>query len=192
MITAGMDFAWQFAEVNFKFFENVTALYASHETGRKFKFMFSTVDEYFQAIFLKQQEEKFNWPTYTSDFFPYNGYHIAHYWTGYFTSRPNFKKYLRDFTGLVQASDTYFGFEMLYTMNTQNGLLSDQFNKTHSSVVKTMNQLVGTNIHHDTITGTSPNYVIQNETLTVQKSEIADSEVLISSLTNKLINEEGI
>ncbi len=48
----------------------------------------------------------FTWPEYNYDFFPYNGYHPAHFWTGYFTTRPNFKKYIRDFTGLTQKSDT--------------------------------------------------------------------------------------
>ena len=43
----------------------------------------------------------FTWPEYNYDFFPYNGYHPAHFWTGYFTTRPNFKKYIRDFTGLT-------------------------------------------------------------------------------------------
>ncbi len=47
MITAGMDFAWQFAEVHYQFFENVTDFYAHHVQGRKFKFFFSTVDDYF-------------------------------------------------------------------------------------------------------------------------------------------------
>lgn len=50
MITAGMDFAWQFAHINYQFFDNVTHLYSNHEKGRRFKFMYSTVDEYFQAI----------------------------------------------------------------------------------------------------------------------------------------------
>ena len=53
MVTAGMDFAWLFAHVNFEFFENVTALYANHKLGSRFKFMFSTVDEYFKAILAK-------------------------------------------------------------------------------------------------------------------------------------------
>ncbi len=50
MITAGMDFAFQFAEVNYNFFENVTDLLAKHPNGRKFKFFFSTLDDYMKAI----------------------------------------------------------------------------------------------------------------------------------------------
>jgi Glycosyl hydrolases family 38 N-terminal domain len=113
MITAGMDFAWQFAHVNYKFFDNVTALYSNHTFGRKFKFIYSTVDDYFTAIQKKQKELKFNWPEVNTDFFPYNGFHVAHYWTGYYTSRPNFKKLIRDFTGLTQASDTFYAIDII-------------------------------------------------------------------------------
>ena len=41
------------------------------------------------------------------------------------------------------------------------------YNQSHSGIVKAMNELVGTSIHHDTITGTSPTFVIANETLTL-------------------------
>jgi len=38
MITAGMDFAWQFAHVNYAFFDNVTAAFRNHTAGKKFTF----------------------------------------------------------------------------------------------------------------------------------------------------------
>jgi|LauGreDrversion4_2_1035121.scaffolds.fasta_scaffold215933_2 hypothetical protein len=47
MITAGMDFAFQFAEHNFKFVEKI--IYLTKEI-KNMKFVFSTVDEYFQAV----------------------------------------------------------------------------------------------------------------------------------------------
>lgn len=50
MITAGMDFAWQFAHVNYEFFENTTAVFMNDTYGRKFNFFYSTVDNYMHAI----------------------------------------------------------------------------------------------------------------------------------------------
>jgi hypothetical protein len=38
MIEAGMDFAYQFAEINYNFWENVTQLFEADPVGRKFKF----------------------------------------------------------------------------------------------------------------------------------------------------------
>lgn len=131
MITAGMDFAFLFAEVNYNFFENVTEAFSSHALGKKFRFKFSTVDQYFKAIFKKQKEMNFEWPVYTNDFFPYNGYHVAHQWTGYFTSRPNFKKLVRDFTALTQISDTYYGFEIFQKLKKESNL-SASFKTPHA------------------------------------------------------------
>ena len=115
----------------------------------------------------KQEELKFEWPVYRGDFFPYNGFHIAHFWTGYFTSRPNFKKLIRDFTALTQISDTFYALEILQKFKYNNGTINMIYNQSHSVIVKAMNELVGTSIHHDTITGTSPTFVIANETLTL-------------------------
>jgi hypothetical protein len=50
MITAGMDFAYQYADINFKFFENVTDLLNHDSNGKKYKLKFSTLDEYMKAI----------------------------------------------------------------------------------------------------------------------------------------------
>jgi hypothetical protein len=54
----------------------------------QFEFKMSTVEEYFAAL----RETETEWPTYDGDFFPYNGQYAGHYWTGYFSSRPNYKR----------------------------------------------------------------------------------------------------
>ena len=55
MITAGMDFAFQHAEINFKFLENVTEAFSAAKLGKKFKFFYSTVDEYFSSLKIQQR-----------------------------------------------------------------------------------------------------------------------------------------
>jgi len=50
MITAGMDFAWQFAHVNYGFFDNVMGVFMDHADGKKFNFFYSTVDNYMKAV----------------------------------------------------------------------------------------------------------------------------------------------
>lgn len=85
----------------------------SHPKGQNLKFQYSTVDDYLKAIKQKQLENKFTFPIERADFFPYNGYHPAHYWVGYFTSRPNFKKLIRDFTALTYSSNTRYSLDLL-------------------------------------------------------------------------------
>ena len=66
---------------------------------------------------------------------------------------------------------------MLYRLKN-NGSLNSDYNQSLSKVVAAMNKLVGTSIHHDTITGTSPSYVITNETKTIENIERHNSIVL--------------
>jgi len=47
MITAGQDFTHMFAEANFDFLEKVMTLLSKTKEAAKFRFKFSTVDEYF-------------------------------------------------------------------------------------------------------------------------------------------------
>lgn len=43
-----------------------------------------------------------NWNLKQDDFFPY-AMKMHGYWTGYFTSRPTFKGYIREMSGLLQV-----------------------------------------------------------------------------------------
>jgi maltodextrin utilization protein YvdJ len=58
--------------------------------------------------------------------------------------------------------------------------------------MKAINELVGTNIHHDTITGTSPSHVITNETNTVIAKALMNSKLLGNAFKQKAIDEQGI
>ena len=47
LITAGMDFAYEHAEANFKFLEKAVYLMSTRSEASNLKFSFSTLDEYF-------------------------------------------------------------------------------------------------------------------------------------------------
>ena len=99
LIPAGMDFAFQFAELSYTFLEETFQLLESVDSKVKLKFIYSTVDEYYQAIQRDKIKKGFYWPVYNGDFFPYNGNFNLHYWTGFYSSRPNFKSLIRRFSG---------------------------------------------------------------------------------------------
>jgi lysosomal alpha-mannosidase len=67
----------------------------------KFKFRFSTVNEYFLALEEARERMGFEWSTYEDDFYPYMGQYAESYWVGYFSSRPAFKGFIRGFSGLT-------------------------------------------------------------------------------------------
>ena len=113
----GTDFAFQFAKANYmyleKLIEYVNSNYEEGQLGNKFRFRMSTVDEYFQALKKTAAKKKVTWQSYSGDFFPYNGIYGGHYWTGYFSSRSNYKRLIRTFTGIAQLTDTLIGVDTL-------------------------------------------------------------------------------
>jgi hypothetical protein len=108
LIPAGSDFSFQFADLSYKFMEDAMQILSANQIGsKKFNFMYSTVDTYYQAI----REHTFS--TENIDFFPYNGNFNLHYWTGFYTSRPEFKRLIRTFTQHSQLAVTDYSLESL-------------------------------------------------------------------------------
>jgi hypothetical protein len=58
--------------------------------GTKYNFIYSTPSQYVDAIAAYDVK----WPTKYDDMFPYADTQDS-YWTGYFSSRPNSKEYIR-------------------------------------------------------------------------------------------------
>lgn len=68
------------------------------ESGSKVNVLYSTPSCYLSAL----HDANLTWPTKSDDFFPYaSGNHS--YWTGYFTSRPTLKGFVRQSNGILQV-----------------------------------------------------------------------------------------
>jgi hypothetical protein len=193
MITAGMDFAYQFAHDNYMFLEKVFQATKDHPDAvyNKFKFRYSTVDEYYQAIWQAQKVSNWDWPVVREDFLPLEMNYPGHYWSGFYTSRPNLKKQIRDFTGRVQASDTLFTLDMLSRPDPVlasadlSQILGGQF-------FNAINRRIGTSMHHDTITGTSPPTVIQEAEATIDKLVEQNAQQLQRTMRYKVYKDEQV
>ena len=72
-----------------------------------------------------------------------------HYWTGFYTSRPNLKRLIRSYSALTKASVTLYSIGALKSGVVENQLMIKQLQETQSMLM-----------HHDTITGTSPARII--------------------------------
>ncbi len=90
----GDDFAYKKANETFEFAESIAKSLKSDQ----FEFIYSTPSIYMEAIRQEAQEKSLTFPIYQKDFFPLLMQYEGHYWSGYFTSRPNIKKLIRDFT----------------------------------------------------------------------------------------------
>ena len=88
MWTMGSDFNYEAAEV---WFLNLDKLIAAVNADGRIEMKYSSPAEYVAA---KKAETAVKWPLTTGDFFPYaDGAH--QFWSGYFTSRPALKGYVR-------------------------------------------------------------------------------------------------
>jgi hypothetical protein len=87
LVTMGDDFAYYKANETFLFVEAF-----KDALGDEFDFIYSTPSKYMAAI----RAEGLEFPVYRGDFLPLMMQHPSHYWSGFFTSRPGFKKALRD------------------------------------------------------------------------------------------------
>ncbi|XP_072144341.1 lysosomal alpha-mannosidase-like [Dermacentor andersoni] len=142
VVTMGMDFHYRDAS---KWFRNLDSLIhhinAEQANGSRVHAFYSTPACYLKAL----HESGLRWPEFSDDFFPYADQDHA-YWTGYYTSRPNFKYFARHANGVLQAC------KQLKVI----GQLDD------SADVDTLAKAVAVLQHHDAISGTQKQHVAED------------------------------
>lgn len=149
---------------------------------------YATLADYFETV--NKVEHK--WPVYEEDFFPYADGDEA-YWTGYFTSYANVKSLIRTTATLLRNT------ELLGQAASFARPLSDD-----PKQLLPLRQAQAESQHHDGVTGTSKNYVMQMyidhlndgaapakllmssalSAITLESSSFADLPTLIGQLSN--------
>ena len=94
----GTDFMYQNAHWNYNNMDYMIE-YMNENFGDKYFFKYSTPSDYIDAIAAKN----LTWKVKRDDGFPYYS-EGDDYWTGYFTSRPNAKSYIRKASANQYAS----------------------------------------------------------------------------------------
>lgn len=110
----GDDFSHQSADTldtMFKMREHVNNLlqtgYSSGPDKRDVEIVFSTMEDYFNSVRKDAKSSGVSWPTYSEDFWRYNidgprGQYS--YWSGYFSTYPDFKKEVARFSDFAEAA----------------------------------------------------------------------------------------
>ncbi|CDW79486.1 glycosyl hydrolases family 38 protein [Stylonychia lemnae] len=147
----GDDFAYSDAKVTFNFIDRFTEKIAQFTD--RYVFKYSTFSRYLKDLKeeLKYRNLKLN--AYSGDFLPLKMFHYEHYWNGFYTSRPNHKDQIRQFTQLAQ-----------YSLNEYVQYQLSQDKLENLEVVYYSQKLMeewALLMHHDTITGTSIEYVMR-------------------------------
>ena len=103
----GDDFWYMNAMQNYESMDQMIA-YMNKHYGDKYNFFYSTPSQYVDALATYDVE----WPTKYDDMFPYSDSPDS-YWTGYFSSRPNDKEYIRKASHNLDASNQLYAEKVL-------------------------------------------------------------------------------
>ncbi|XP_031381358.1 probable alpha-mannosidase At5g13980 isoform X2 [Punica granatum] len=136
MWTMGTDFKYQYAYTWFRQMDKL--IHYVNQDGRV-NALYSTPSIYTDAKYATNRA----WPLKTGDYFPYADRANA-YWTGYFTSRPALKRYVRIMSGYYLAARQLEFFKGKTTSGPNTDSLADAL-----AIAQ----------HHDAVTGTEKQHV---------------------------------
>ncbi|XP_057437604.1 alpha-mannosidase At3g26720-like [Lotus japonicus] len=165
MWTMGTDFRYQYANSWFRQMDKF--IHYVNQDGRV-NALYSTPSIYTDAKYAANEQ----WPLKIDDFFPYADHPNA-YWTGYFTSRPALKGYVRVMGGYYQAARQLEFFKGRNESGPNTDALADAL-----AIAQ----------HHDAVSGTERQHVAADYAKRLSMG-YAEAERLVASTLAFLINE---
>uniref|UniRef100_A0A803KWE4 Alpha-mannosidase n=1 Tax=Chenopodium quinoa TaxID=63459 RepID=A0A803KWE4_CHEQI len=167
MWTMGDDFQYQDAETWFKQMDKL--IHYVNKDGRV-NALYSTPSIYTDAKHAANE----SWPLKSHDYFPYaDGDHA--YWTGYFTSRPSFKRYVRALSGYNLAA-------------RQLEFLSGR--RTAGPNTYNLGEALGIAQHHDAITGTAKQHTT-DDYMKRLAAGVSEAEAVTNSALDCLLDKKS-
>ncbi|KAI9121310.1 hypothetical protein K1719_008343 [Acacia pycnantha] len=165
MWTMGTDFRYQYANSWFRQMDKF--IHYVNLDGRV-NALYSTPSIYTDAKYAANEE----WPLKFDDFFPYADHPNA-YWTGYFTSRPALKGYVRVMSGYYQAARQLEFFKGRSKSGPNTDALADAL-----AIAQ----------HHDAVSGTERQHVAADYAKRISIGYL-EAEKLVSSALSFLVNQ---
>uniref|UniRef100_A0A0M3IT24 mannosyl-oligosaccharide 1,3-1,6-alpha-mannosidase n=1 Tax=Ascaris lumbricoides TaxID=6252 RepID=A0A0M3IT24_ASCLU len=153
LIMWGDDFRYNMLEEWYQQYDNLSPIFDQINSWNRTHIRFGTFIDYFTALQQFNIDNAINAVTLTGDFFPYQCA-IGDIWTGYYTTRPFYKKQGRQLHALIRAAD-------LATTNMIQKL-SDDERKWLNDKLTFARRNLSLFQHHDAITGTSKKHVMSN------------------------------
>ncbi|XVF15938.1 hypothetical protein REPUB_Repub09cG0198800 [Reevesia pubescens] len=167
MWTMGDDFQYQYAESWFRQMDKF--IHYVNKDGRV-NALYSTPSIYTDA----KNAANESWPLKTDDYFPYADSQNA-YWTGYFTSRPAFKRFVRMLSGYYLAA------------RQLEFLVGKRSNGPNTF---SLGDALGIALHHDAITGTAKQHTTDDYSKRLAIG-ITEAEVVVSSALSCLTKKNS-
>ncbi|KAK8653086.1 hypothetical protein V6N13_127101 [Hibiscus sabdariffa] len=166
MWTMGDDFQYQFAETWFRQMDKF--IHYVNKDGRV-NALYSTPSLYTDAKNAANEP----WPIKTDDYFPYADGANA-YWTGYFTSRPGFKRFVRTLSGYYLAA-------------RQLEFLVGK--KSSGPNTSSLGDALGIAQHHDAVSGTAKQHTTDDYSKRLAIG-VTEAETVVSSALSCLTKKK--
>ncbi|KAJ8752575.1 hypothetical protein K2173_005464 [Erythroxylum novogranatense] len=160
MFTMGTDFQYHYAET---WFTQMDKLINYVNQDGRVNALYSTPSIYTDA----KHSTKESWPLKTDDYFPYADKENA-YWTGYFTSRPALKGYVRKLSGYYLAARQLEFFKGFSKAGPNMESLADAL-----AIVQ----------HHDAVAGTEKQHVANDYATRLSKGHTEAEKAVGASLS---------
>jgi len=176
----GGDFRWMNAFANFQSLDRLIK-YVNEKYGDKWFVKYSTPSDYIDGL----ASQNVVWPTRYQDMFPYST-GPQDVWAGFYTSRANYKSYVRKGSHVTHASN------QLYSEQVLNQATSETEIKKILDSKYTMLDTMGVNQHHDAVSGTSKQLVADDYVWRIWKAMKENSEEYTRLVTDKVKLETGM
>ncbi|GJP85072.1 hypothetical protein CLOP_g15174 [Closterium sp. NIES-67] len=173
MWTMGDDFAYSNA---ITWFRNMDKLIHYVNRDGRVNALYSTPSIYVDA----KHHANESWPLKTGDFFPYAD--CPHcYWTGYFSSRPAFKRYVRTCSALLLAAQQV---EALVGRSRlgRGGEGAAVAGEGRESGAEELEEAMAVAQHHDSVSGTAKQHVNDDYTLRLYRGAVKASSLLTEAI----------
>lgn len=178
LIPLGDDFRytqsveWETQRSNYeKLFE-----YINNEPSMNVEAKFGTLQEYFDSVHNEKPLDQFS--SLSGDFFTYAD-RDDHYWSGYFTSRPYYKRMDRILMNYLRSA------EMLHAWAAWDK--SSEFERRLENARRALSIFQ----HHDGVTGTAKDYVMKDYDQMMVEG-IKNSKFVIQQAAYRLLTESNI
>ena len=168
IMTMGDDFLYSNARMYFKNLDKLIYYVNRRQSnGSKINIFYSTPSCYLYSLFKSNE----TWPVKTDDFFPYADQPHS-FWTGYYTSRPALKDYIRKSNNFLQIV-------------RQLSAITNLNDNTTQDAISTLTRAMGVSQHHDAISGTEKQHVANDYakrlSIGIEKSKVVVAEAYNSS-----------